>query len=100
MLCGCLELFQKQLLPARYVLLVPLVLFFLFSSNFVDWRYCQIMALTVWRSDSSAKEFANLVAQTRRVLDIIVNNAGTINKNKKTWGVPVEEFDMVIDTNL
>ncbi|XP_039133867.1 NADPH-dependent pterin aldehyde reductase-like isoform X2 [Dioscorea cayenensis subsp. rotundata] len=52
------------------------------------------------RSDSSAKEFANLVAQTRRVLDIIVNNAGTINKNKKTWDVPVEEFDVVIDTNL
>lgn len=31
---------------------------------------------------------------------VSVNNAGTINKNKKTWDVPVEEFDVVIDTNL
>ena len=29
-----------------------------------------------------------------------VNNAGTINKNNKTWNVPAEEFDMVVDTNI
>ncbi|KAJ0972865.1 hypothetical protein J5N97_020824 [Dioscorea zingiberensis] len=52
------------------------------------------------RSDSSIKEFAKLVVQTRRVPDIIVNNAGTINKNNKIWEVPAEDFDMVIDTNL
>ncbi|KAL5668453.1 hypothetical protein ACJX0J_020674, partial [Zea mays] len=28
------------------------------------------------------------------------NNAGTINKNNKTWNVPVEDFDMVVDTNI
>lgn len=34
------------------------------------------------------------------VPDIIVNNAGTINKNNRIWEVPVEEFDTVIDTNV
>ncbi|XP_073100002.1 NADPH-dependent pterin aldehyde reductase-like [Elaeis guineensis] len=52
------------------------------------------------RSDSSIKELARLVVETRRVPDIIVNNAGTINKNNKIWDVSAEEFDMVIDTNI
>ncbi|TYG64641.1 hypothetical protein ES288_D06G124200v1, partial [Gossypium darwinii] len=34
------------------------------------------------------------------VPDIIVNNAGTINKNNRIWEVPVEECDTVIDTNV
>lgn len=29
-----------------------------------------------------------------------VNNAGTINRNNKTWNVPAEEFDTVVDTNI
>ncbi|XP_008786449.2 NADPH-dependent pterin aldehyde reductase [Phoenix dactylifera] len=52
------------------------------------------------RSDTSIKELARLVVETRRVPDIIVNNAGTINKNNKIWEVPAEEFDTVIDTNI
>jgi len=32
--------------------------------------------------------------------DIIVNGVGVINKNKKMWEVPSEEFDLVMDTNL
>jgi hypothetical protein len=31
---------------------------------------------------------------------VAVNNAGTINKNNKTWNVPAEEFDTVVDTNI
>jgi NAD(P)-dependent dehydrogenase (short-subunit alcohol dehydrogenase family) len=31
---------------------------------------------------------------------VAVNNAGTINKNNKTWSVPAEEFDTVVDTNI
>jgi len=31
---------------------------------------------------------------------LTVNNAGTINKNNKTWNVPAEDFDMVVDTNI
>lgn len=30
----------------------------------------------------------------------VVNNAGTINQNKKIWEVSEEEFDSVIDTNV
>ena len=29
-----------------------------------------------------------------------VNNAGTINKNKKLWEIPPEDFDSVIDINI
>ncbi|KAF2320231.1 hypothetical protein GH714_026187 [Hevea brasiliensis] len=38
--------------------------------------------------------------EKKGVPDIIVNNAGTINRNNKIWEVPVEEFDAVIDTNV
>lgn len=51
-------------------------------------------------SDRSVKEFAELVVEEGKIPDIIVNNAGTINKNNKIWAVPAEEFDMVIDTNI
>ncbi|PKA66753.1 putative chlorophyll(ide) b reductase NYC1, chloroplastic [Apostasia shenzhenica] len=52
------------------------------------------------RSDNCIKELAKLVVEEGKVPDIIVNNAGTINKNNKIWDVPAEEFDMVIDTNI
>ncbi|KAL8116378.1 NADPH-dependent pterin aldehyde reductase [Apium graveolens] len=52
------------------------------------------------RSNSSVAELAKAVMEKNSVPDIIVNNAGTINKNNKMWEVPEEEFDAVIDTNL
>ncbi|KAJ4953680.1 hypothetical protein NE237_030512 [Protea cynaroides] len=52
------------------------------------------------RSDSNVQELAHAVMETKGIPDIIVNNAGTINKNNKIWEVPVEEFDTVIDTNI
>ncbi|KMT12384.1 hypothetical protein BVRB_5g103170 [Beta vulgaris subsp. vulgaris] len=52
------------------------------------------------RSNSSVEELAKLVAEKKRIPDIIVNNAGTINKNNNIWEVPAEEFDTVIDTNV
>ncbi|KAK1385806.1 NADPH-dependent pterin aldehyde reductase [Heracleum sosnowskyi] len=52
------------------------------------------------RSNSSVAELAKAVMEKNGVPDIIVNNAGTINKNNKIWEVPEEEFDAVIDTNL
>ncbi|KAK4254483.1 hypothetical protein QN277_009861 [Acacia crassicarpa] len=52
------------------------------------------------RSDSSVEQLARTVMEKKGVPDIIVNNAGTINRNNKLWEVPVEEFDNVIDTNL
>jgi len=41
-----------------------------------------------------------VVVETKGVPDIIVNNAGIINKNGKLWELPAEEFDAVIDINL
>ncbi|KAK7278967.1 hypothetical protein RJT34_24008 [Clitoria ternatea] len=52
------------------------------------------------KSNESVQEMAQLVLQKNTVPDIIVNNAGTINKNNKIWEVPVEEFEAVMDTNV
>ncbi|XP_031478550.1 NADPH-dependent pterin aldehyde reductase [Nymphaea colorata] len=52
------------------------------------------------RSDSAIAEVAKSVLEKRGCPDIIVNNAGAINKNNKIWDVPLEEFDNVIDTNI
>ncbi|XP_044490674.1 NADPH-dependent pterin aldehyde reductase-like isoform X1 [Mangifera indica] len=52
------------------------------------------------KSNSSVEELARIVVEKKGVPDIIVNNAGTINKNNKIWEVPPEEFDTVIDTNV
>ncbi|XP_071931327.1 NADPH-dependent pterin aldehyde reductase-like [Coffea arabica] len=52
------------------------------------------------RSDSSVQDLARSVVEKKSIPDIIVNNAGTINRNNKIWDVPVEEFDTVIDTNI
>jgi len=52
------------------------------------------------KSNSSIEELAHAVVEKKGVPDIIVNNAGTINRNNKIWEVPEEEFDTVIDTNV
>ncbi|KAK9750132.1 hypothetical protein RND81_02G175500 [Saponaria officinalis] len=52
------------------------------------------------RLNSSVEELAKGLVEKKRVPDIIVNNAGTINKNNSIWDVPAEEFDNVIDTNV
>ncbi|CAH8340158.1 unnamed protein product [Eruca vesicaria subsp. sativa] len=52
------------------------------------------------KSDSSVKEMAHTIMEKKGVPDIIVNNAGTINKNSKIWEVSVEDFDSVMDTNV
>ncbi|KAL2339330.1 hypothetical protein Fmac_013776 [Flemingia macrophylla] len=52
------------------------------------------------RSNDSVQEMAQLVMDKKLVPDIIVNNAGTINKNNKIWEVPAEEFSAVMDTNV
>ncbi|KAL3515764.1 hypothetical protein ACH5RR_022666 [Cinchona calisaya] len=52
------------------------------------------------RSNSNVEELARMVVEKKTFPDIIVNNAGTINRNNKFWDVPAEEFDTVIDTNV
>ncbi|KAI7734188.1 hypothetical protein M8C21_004884 [Ambrosia artemisiifolia] len=51
-------------------------------------------------SNSSVQELARVVMEKKGVPDIIVNNAGTINKNNRLWEVPEEEFNSVLDTNV
>ncbi|KAK1266912.1 hypothetical protein QJS04_geneDACA009104 [Acorus gramineus] len=58
-----------------------------------------VTALDV-RSNTNVEEVAKLLMEKKRVPDIIVNNAGAINKNNKIWEVPAEEFDTVMDTNV
>ncbi|KAK9110843.1 hypothetical protein Sjap_018903 [Stephania japonica] len=52
------------------------------------------------RSDVSVAQFAKQVLDSKGLPDIIVNSAGTINRNNKFWDVPAEEADSVIDTNV
>ncbi|XP_022929927.1 NADPH-dependent pterin aldehyde reductase-like [Cucurbita maxima] len=52
------------------------------------------------RSDTSVEELARVVVERKGVPDIIVNNAGTINKNAKIWEVHPDEFDAVYETNV
>ncbi|KAL7157446.1 hypothetical protein ABFS83_02G078000 [Erythranthe nasuta] len=52
------------------------------------------------RSDSSIEELARTVVEKNVIPNIIVNNAGMINRNNNLWEVSAEEFDSVIDTNL
>lgn len=52
-------------------------------------------------SNDSVQQMARTVMETKGgPPDVIVNSAGTINKNNKMWEVPSEEFDLVMDTNL
>lgn len=51
-------------------------------------------------SNDSVEEMACKVMEKIGVPDIIVNNAGTINKNERIWEVTEEEFNTVIDTNV
>ncbi|KAF8108058.1 hypothetical protein N665_0115s0067 [Sinapis alba] len=59
-----------------------------------------LLLTTDVKSDSSVKEMAHTIIEKKGVPDIIVNNAGTINKNSKIWEVSEEDFDSVMDTNV
>ncbi|KAK2361997.1 NAD(P)-binding Rossmann-fold superfamily protein [Trifolium repens] len=53
------------------------------------------------RCNNSVEEMARIVMEKKgSPPDVIVNGAGTINKNNKMWEVPSQEFDLVMDTNL
>ncbi|KAF7144103.1 hypothetical protein RHSIM_Rhsim05G0115900 [Rhododendron simsii] len=65
-----------------------------------SWRQNTPYSHGLPRSNSSVEELARAVVEKKGVPDIIVNNAGTINRNNRLWEVPVEEFDTVIDINV
>lgn len=52
-------------------------------------------------SNDSVQQMASTVMEMKGgPPDVIVNSAGTINKNNKMWEVSSQEFDLVMDTNL
>lgn len=51
-------------------------------------------------SDVQVKTWATCLMRTFGPPDLLLNNAGVINRNAPLWKVPAAEFDAVIDTNL
>lgn len=58
----------------------------------------------MWPSDvaqsAQVDEFAARVLQTSGAPDLLLNNAGLINRNAPLWEVSAAEFSRVIDVNL
>jgi len=51
-------------------------------------------------SDVDVHSWASLILTSYGPPDLILNNAGVINRNAPLWDVPVREFNAVVDTNI
>jgi len=51
-------------------------------------------------SDEAVKSWASICLRTHGAPDLVLNNAGIINKNAPLWEVPVRDFSEVVDVNL
>lgn len=51
-------------------------------------------------SDEEVKSWASLLLTSHGPPDLLLNNAGIINRNARLWEVPAREFDHVIQVNL
>jgi NAD(P)-dependent dehydrogenase (short-subunit alcohol dehydrogenase family) len=51
-------------------------------------------------SDAQVKAWAGRLLGSYGVPDLILNNAGVINRNARLWDVPEQEFAQVIDVNI
>jgi NAD(P)-dependent dehydrogenase (short-subunit alcohol dehydrogenase family) len=51
-------------------------------------------------SDDEVKSWASLVLSANGVPDLVLNNAGVINKNAPLWEISAREFSEVIDVNV
>jgi NAD(P)-dependent dehydrogenase (short-subunit alcohol dehydrogenase family) len=51
-------------------------------------------------SDDEVKSWASLLLNSHGAPDLILNNAGVVNKNAPLWEVSASEFSQVIDCNL
>ena len=49
---------------------------------------------------AAVSAWAASVLEEQGVPDLLINNAGVINRNAALWEVPAQEFDLVIDVNL
>ncbi len=51
-------------------------------------------------SDEQVQAWAKRLLESRRAPDLLLNNAGVINRNAPLWKVSSEEFGQVIDVNI
>src|SRR6266481_2796839 len=51
-------------------------------------------------SDDQTKAWASRLLAAQGPPDLLLNNAGVINKNAPLWKITAEEFDLVINVNL
>lgn len=51
-------------------------------------------------SDEEVKAWTERLLQSHNAPDLLLNNAGVINKNAPLWKISAEEFSQVVDTNL
>ena len=51
-------------------------------------------------SDEEVKSWASLVVNSHGAPDLLLNNAGVINRNARLWEVTPRDFDRVIDVNV
>jgi len=51
-------------------------------------------------SDVDVHSWASLILTNYGPPDLILNNAGVINRNAPLWDAPVREFNAVVDTNI
>lgn len=51
-------------------------------------------------SDDEVKSWASLVLSARGAPNLVLNNAGVINKNAPLWEISASEFSQVIDVNV
>ncbi|HKI69819.1 MAG TPA: SDR family oxidoreductase [Verrucomicrobiae bacterium] len=51
-------------------------------------------------SDDEVKSWASVVLTSHGAPDLLLNNAGLVNKNARLWEISAREFDGVIDVNL
>ncbi len=51
-------------------------------------------------SDDEVKSWADLLLSSHEPPDLLLNNAGVINKNARLWEIPERQFSEVIDVNV
>jgi NAD(P)-dependent dehydrogenase (short-subunit alcohol dehydrogenase family) len=51
-------------------------------------------------SDEEVQSWASLILTNYGPPDLLINNAGVINRNAPLWDVPVREFNAVVDINI
>jgi NAD(P)-dependent dehydrogenase (short-subunit alcohol dehydrogenase family) len=67
------------------------------SSEFDDPHRFDAVDVAMW---SAVETWARDVLSTLPPPDLLVNNAGVINRNAPLWEVPADEFTRVLDTNV